>query len=266
MNDDMKVSWETSVIRMIEERLKSEAPLEYKVFIKLDTKWKIAYIKANWNKLDFGYDERLLKDINLVLHPLLEKVVTEDVNKEIIENHRPKSFLAMHNIFEFRIILEKYANNIKSRSFEEETRLALPYYLLIVESAFTASINLLVYLLIKDGVKSCRGKRSDKKEHVSINSFKKISKETLYNKLTFLKDNGFEVITDVCDRDLRNSIAHMEFIVLEDGSVAYENKTIKKTTTISPDTLVSKIERLLNVCQCIVESRRQFYKQRYGFT
>lgn len=253
MDDKLKVSWDTSILRMVEERLKSEAPAEYEKYIKLDNK----------GNLDVGYDKKLLGDINAVLHPLLEKVITEEVSKEISENHSPKS---MHNIFEFGILLQKYANCIKPRSFEEESRLSLPYYLMIVESAFTTDINLLVYLLIESNVKYYRTKGGGKKEYVIINDLKKIDGETLYSKLTFLKENGFSVISDVCDRDLRNSIAHMGFIVFEDGSVAYENKAIKKVTTITKDDLETKIERLLNVCHCITESIRQFYEQKYGFT
>ena len=139
MDDKLKVSWDTSILRIVEERLKSEAPAEYEKYIKLDNKGKLEYIKKNKNILDVGYDKKLLEGVNAVLHPLLGKVIAEEVSKEIIENFFPKSHAATHNIFEFRILLQKYANNIKPRSFEEESRLSLPYYLMIVESMFTVS-------------------------------------------------------------------------------------------------------------------------------
>ena len=161
----------------------------------------------------------------------------------------------MHHIAEFSIILQKYENNIKPRSFEEESRLSLPYYLMIVEGIFTLEVNLLIYLLIKSNVKYYKTKRNGKKE---LNDLKKIDEEKLYNKLTFLKENGFSVISDVCDRSLRNSIAHVGFIVFKDGSVAYENKAIGRVTIITKDDLETKIEKLLNVCYCITESKIGF--------
>ena len=54
----------------------------------------------------------------------------------------------------------------------------------------------------------------------------------------------------------------MEFIVFEDGSVAYGNKGIIRVTK---DNLENKIEKLLNVCYCIEVSIGQFYEQKYGF-
>ena len=266
MDDKLKVSWDTSILRLVGERLKSEVPSEYENYIKLDSKGKLEYIKKNANILDVGYDKKLLEDVADILHPLLEKVITEEVSKEIVENYFHRFDAAMHNIFEFRIVLEKYANSIKPRSFEEESRLDIPYYLMIVESKFTADVNLLICLLIKSNVKYYRTRSDGKKEYVTINDLKKIDEETLYNKLTFLKENGFSVISDVCDRDLRNSIAHMGFIVFENGSVAYENKAIRKVTIITKDDLDTKTEKLLNVCHCITESIKQFYGQKYGFT
>ena len=48
-----------------------------------------------------------------------------------------------------------------------------------------------------------------------------IAEDSLANKLRFLQDNGFDVVTRACDRQLRNSIAHVEFVAFTDGSVAY---------------------------------------------
>ncbi len=261
MENTLNISWNTSILRMIEERLKSEAPAEHEKYIKLDDDEKLEYIKKNRINLEFGYNQEILKDINATLHPLLAKVITEEVSKEIVENHLSKSNAAMHNIIEFGIILKKYANSIKPRSFEDESRLSLPYYLTIIESAFKEDINLLIYLLIKSNVKYYR-KSEGNKELDKITDFNKIGQEKLYNKLSFLEDNGFSIISDACDRDLRNSIAHMKFIVFEDGSVAYGNKGIIIATK---DNLENKVEKLLNVCHCIRVSIGQFYEQKYGF-
>jgi len=137
MDNTLKISQDTMLLRLVEERLKVENPIEYEKYTKLDDKGKIEYIKKNLDSLDVGFDKRLLEEINHVLHPLLEKVITEDINKEIIKNHSPKANASMHNLTEFRIILQKYGNTINPHSLEEESRLSLPYYLIIFESAYT---------------------------------------------------------------------------------------------------------------------------------
>lgn len=214
------------------------------------------------DKLDDGYDKDLFKDVNAILEPLLTKVVTEAINKEIYKRHIPHHEAAKHNIIEFRLILEKYHNIVKPLTFEEQTRLALPYYLMLVESLFTADITLLIYLLINNKVKYYRTKSNGEKVDAKITNLKEINEETLFNKLIFLKENGFSLISDSCDRDLRNSIAHMDFIVFENGSLTYEK--MRKVTTITKDDLEAKIGRLLNVSHCISESIRKFYEFKYG--
>jgi hypothetical protein len=115
VRDKLRVSWDTTIPRLVEERLRAEAPIEYEKYMKLDDKGKWEYIQRNMEKLDVGYDEGLLKKISTVLNPLLEKVVTEEVNEEIVMRHIPKSEHSMHQIVEYRNILQKYANYVECR-------------------------------------------------------------------------------------------------------------------------------------------------------
>ena len=263
MDSESEVSWATSMLRMVEERLKSEAPDEHEKYTRLNNKGKLEYIRKHWHLLDVGFDKALLDQINAVLHPLLEKVVTEEINKEIYEHHIPKSVAAKHNMIEFRIIMQRYANYVKRRSLEEESRLSLPYYLMIVESVYTADVDLVIFLLAKSGTRYYRTKYDRSREYVALESLAALDSETLYNKLVFLRENGFSVISDVCDRYLRNSIAHMDFVALKDGSVAYER--MRKKTIIPKHELEARIVRLISVCQCVSESLNDFYGRRYGF-
>lgn len=264
MKDKLRVSWNTTILRLVEERLKVEAPVEYERYVRLDEEGKWEYIKKNMKKLDVGYDKELLDKINTILHPLLESVVTEEINKEIVENHIPRSEYSMHQIFEFRNILQRYANYVKPRSPEEESRLSLPYYLIIVESVYTANVNLLIYLLTKSGKTYYRLKKDGSKKYKpSINNLERISGEKLNDRLIFLRENRFKMISDACDRHLRNSIAHMNVIVFTNGSVAYERES-GKVSPITKKELENKIVEILSVCQCINESLRKFYDKKYG--
>ena len=48
-----------------------------------------------------------------------------------------------------------------------------------------------------------------------------IEEDSLWNKLRFLEENGFGFIVEACDRQLRNSVAHLDFIVFTNGCVGY---------------------------------------------
>ena len=65
---------------------------------------------------------------------------------------------------------------------------------------------------------------------------------TLNNKVTFLKNNNFAFMSKICPRDIRNAIAHQDFIIESDGTVTIL-KTGKKITT---DELDEKIKNLVN--------------------
>ena len=245
-----------AMLRLVEQRLKSISSSEYEIFKKLDNEGKLVYIDQHQDILNVGFDADLLIEINKILHPLLEKVMTVELKKEIYHDQAARYFLAMDNVIEFRTVMWKYAQNISPRTPDEESRLSLPYYLMIVESVFTQDLDNLVYLLIKNYV-AYQGKKKK-----TINTMNEIREESLYKKLTFLNDNGFSLISDICDRDLRNSIAHMNFILNSDGSVQYNNNV----NGISKIELENKIEKTLNVCHCLSESYMQFFGKQLGLT
>ena len=251
----MEEKSQLNVMRVIEERLKFENPIEYEKYIKLDNQGKLIFIEEHWDILDVGIDIALLHEINEILHPLLEKVMTIDFKKEIFHDHGPRYYIAMENVIEFRTLLAKYANNISPRTPDEESRLSLPYYLIIVESVFTQDVNNLIYVLIKNDV-AYRGKKNK-----IIKTLHEVREESLYKKLAFLNDNGFSLVSNICDRDLRNSIAHMNFFLNSDGSVQYSNNL----TGISKEELEGKIEKMLHICQCLNESYMLFFGEELGF-
>lgn len=257
----MKTSQDIMLLRLIEERLKVENSTEYEKYAKLDDMGKREYIEEHLDNLDVGFDKKLLEEVNLVLHPLLGKVITGDINKELIENHLPKSNLSIHNLIEFKIILQKYGNMIKPHSLEEESRLVLPYYLIIFEGTYTLCVNLITFLLIKNNIRYYRT-RHGSKQYKKINNLRSLDKEVIYDKIAFLHDNGFSVISDICDRDLRNSIAHMSFAVFTDGSTVYE-KSNGEAKKVTKDELDAKIERLISICQCVDLSLEQYYRKKY---
>jgi hypothetical protein len=127
---------------------------------------------------------------------------------------------------------------------------------------YTANVNLLLYLLTKNGKIYYRTKIGGKRENApNVNDLEKISEEKLYDKLTFVRENGLELISDVCDRHLRNSIAHMNIVIFDNGAVAYKGEH-GKLVVVPKTELDTKIEKLLSVCQCISESMKKFYSKK----
>ena len=71
---------------------------------------------------------------------------------EIMRTHwEPQIKAKMHNTTELYIIMLRYAFNVKDHTPEEQSRLLLNYYLLLVEGVYTAQVNLVAYLLTKAG-------------------------------------------------------------------------------------------------------------------
>jgi hypothetical protein len=181
--------------------------------------------------------------INVLFSRVTDPLLLEHIRSQMLPQMQAK----MHNTTEYYILMTKYGNEIDSRTPEEETRLMLHFYLMLVEGIYTTQINILTMLLSKSGVRyqvaSCRPGSSE---------LDAIADDSLANKLRFLQDNGFDAVTQACDRQLRNSIAHVEFLAFTDGSVAYSvNKDRPKI--ISRRELESRVLELRKMSDALGE-------------
>lgn len=105
---------------------------------------------------------------------------------------------------------------IDSEKLTEKQRslLLLFSYLGLSEGVFSECVQLIAFILIEN-------------HHDLYNDFKmKFVKDykglddiTFFRKLQFLEEHEFKFITNEFDRKLRNSIAHLDFIVEDDGTV-----------------------------------------------
>jgi hypothetical protein len=177
---------------------------------------KDASVEASWDRVIPPVDQKMSKSLAPIVTGLFAKVKEPSVLDHIRGQMLPQMQAKMHNTTEYYILMTKYGNDIDSRTPEEETRLMLHYYLMLVEGIYTTQLNILVILLSKSGhrydVGYCRPGTSE---------MDAIAEDSLSNKLRFLQDNGLDLVSGACDRQLRNSIAHVEFVAFTDGSVAY---------------------------------------------
>jgi hypothetical protein len=73
-----------------------------------------------------------------------------------------------------------------------------------------------------------------------------IEEDSLWNKLRFLEENGFGFIVEACDRQLRNSVAHLDFIVFTNGCVGY-GANQRNSKIMKYEELVHKVEALKSI-------------------
>ncbi|HEY3419986.1 MAG TPA: hypothetical protein VGK23_05480 [Methanomassiliicoccales archaeon] len=202
--------------RLFEARLKAISPADYERYSQLDEGQKDASVEASWDRVIPPVDPVMCKALSPIVAGLFAKVKDPAVLGHIQGQMLPQMQAKMHNTTEYYILMTKYGNDIDSRTPEEETRLMLHYYLMLVEGIYTTQLNMLTILLSKSGhryeVSSCRPGTSE---------MDAIAEDSLANKLRFLQDNGLDLVSGACDRQLRNSIAHVEFVAFTDGSVAY---------------------------------------------
>ena len=52
-----------------------------------------------------------------------------------------------------------------------------------------------------------------------MKSLTSIEKASLSDKIKFLEEHGFKIVTDKCDSELRNSIAHLYYVVKDIGKI-----------------------------------------------
>ncbi len=231
--------------RLFEARLKAINPADYQRYLLLDGEQKDLAIESSWDRVIPPVDPETKKVLSPMVSGLFAKVREPQVLVHIRGQMLPQMQAKMHNTTEYYILMTKYGNDIESRTPEEETRLMLHYYLMLVEGIYTTQLNILTILLCASGhhydIGSCRPGMSE---------MEAIAEDSLANKLRFLQDNGFDVVTRACDRQLRNSIAHVEFVAFTDGSVAYSvNKDRPKI--ISRRELESRVLELRKMSEAL---------------
>lgn len=111
-------------------------------------------------------------------------------------------------IKEIQQVLEKETLTAKQKSI-----LTLFSYLSVIEGAFSEIANIIVFMLYQsNGLKR---------------TYRQVRQTNLASKMQFLEENGFSAFTRTANRTLRNSIAHLEIVVIDDGSIT-DVKTNKK--------------------------------------
>lgn len=103
--------------------------------------------------------------------------------------------------------------------------LSLTTYLFYIEGIYMLSIDVIIYYLIQD----CHDIWSEERR-IFVDEFKDLDRIPLATKLKFLEKHDYSETVKLCDRKLRNAIAHHEFEIQPDGTVDYYHYGKKNET------------------------------------
>jgi len=159
--------------------------------------------------------ESLTKQIDGKLFPLLEKAVNINLTFNMFLTQKQAD--AQKTIFLNFAVFENLLSKIKNKlglTPQEIATLFLLDYMVIVESLFTYMVDVISYALVSTG-KALNDPRT-KKDTVT---FEEINLIPLGTKLDFIRSNNFSMIADRCHVRLRNSAAHLNYTLDNDGNI-----------------------------------------------
>lgn len=168
---------------------------------------------------EYKVDFRKVEELNSKLAALLQKVVEIEKLFEVSANVSRN----MEYWVEIWNLSTSSAINLtpKQKSLQE-----LFLYLVLSEGVFSELVQAIVFILMESHHDIYNPERMR-----FVENYEELDKVTLYVKLQFIEKHGLKFIADAIDRKLRNSIAHLEFIVKDDGNI-FDRKTRKITKDV----------------------------------
>ena len=126
---------------------------------------------------------------------------------------------------------------------KQKSLLGLFLYLGESEGVFSELIQLITFILVENGHDIY-----DPIRMKFVKNYKGLDKVVLFIKLQFVEEHGFKFITSVFDRELRNCIAHLNFVIKDDGTI--EKVSGEKLTK---EELWEKIGKLAVICGIVID-------------
>jgi len=167
--------------------------------------------------------------------------IPTNISKTDREQAIPNMIRSIKNTFDIDkwfIEVNQGIKNPKSKAFSHLIRV---FYK--IEGELSYWINFIVFYLVNLGHHDlwCPFKQN------YARSYTDVSEVSLRIKTKFLEDHGFEFIEDFVNRDIRNAIAHQEYLIRDNGDIEiYRDQNIKKILKIKDLNQISNnISRLI---------------------
>jgi hypothetical protein len=156
-----------------------------------------------------GYDFSLLQEFNSKCFSLASSV-DEDEAKDLFKKISEKVWYNLLNALDVLELL----NDATKLTPKQKSLISLYFYINLVEGTISEQIQIISFMLIRSGKKiyDCRRKRFAK-------TYTDLERIDLKAKIEFINVNGFHFASREIDRNLRNCIAHQDFIIFDDGTV-----------------------------------------------
>ena len=191
-----------------------------------------------------GADFKRLEEFNTTIAPLISNL-TKESSKTVNE----KSAGIARTLHYYRDVLRISSSkpNLTSR---QKSLLELYSYLVVAEGIFSETLQVIAFILLQNHHDIYDAERRE-----FVRNYEELNNLSLREKMQFVEMHGFKFVSGACDRDLRNSIAHLRTIVNEDGSIV-EITRKGETGKVIKD-LYEKTRYLIGVCTLtVVEVRR----------
>lgn len=175
---------------------------------------------------EYNVDFEKVKEINSRLTLLLQKVVKKESLNKLCEVHVNMD----RNIDYWLEIWNVFTSPAANLEPKQKSLLELFLYLVLSEGIFSEIIQAISFILIEN-----HHDIYDPQHMKFVENYEGLDRVTLYIKLQFIKKHGLEFIADAVDRKLRNCIAHLKFVVNDDGSIL-DTRTGKLTKDLRKKT------------------------------
>lgn len=156
-----------------------------------------------------GHDLKKVREFNEKCLSLAVKPDSEEFEQFFTEVSR-KNWYNLLNSLEMIELLE----SPDKFTPKQKSILSLYFYLNLVEGAITEHIQIIAFLLLKNG-----HDLYDPRKMRFAKCYGDIQNIDLCIKELFLESHGFDFVTFALDRTLRNCIAHQNFVIYEDGKI-----------------------------------------------
>jgi len=159
------------------------------------------------------------------LHKVQQEVLRVDFSQiyDVILKYTGKAINQEKHYKEIDEVWRKLDGTTISESMK--SLLSLTTYLFYIEGIYMLSIDVIIYYLIQD----CHDIWSEERR-IFVETFNDLSRIPLATKLKFLEKHDYNETAKLCDRKLRNAIAHHEFEIQPDGTVDYYHYGKKNET------------------------------------
>jgi len=159
------------------------------------------------------------------LHKVQDEVLRIDFTKiyDVILKYTGKAINQEKHYEEIKEVWRRLDGTTISESMK--SLLSLTTYLFYIEGIYMLSIDVIIYYLIQD----CHDIWSEERR-IFVDEFEDLNRIPLATKLKFLEKHDYSETVKLCDRKLRNAIAHHEFEIQPDGTVDYYHYGKKNET------------------------------------